>query len=225
MFESVLINNAASTLGIRSAALCTGASLVFGLIIAICYYISGKSTKGFCISLIMLPVLVQTVIMLVNGNLGAGVAIVGAFSLVRFRSIPGTSREITCVFFAMVVGLAAGMGYLTYGAFICIFVGAVMVLLAFFPIHSREERMQTLSITIYEDLDYTTIFDDLFEEYLKHYELETVKTTNMGSMYQITYRIEQKNRKREKEFIDELRCRNGNLTIVCGRAVLPLEQL
>lgn len=85
--------------------------------------------------------------------------------------------------------------------------------------------MQTLKITIYEDLDYTTIFDDLFEEYLKHYELETVKTTNMGSMYQITYRIEQKNRKREKEFIDELRCRNGNLTIVCGRVVLPLEQL
>ena len=100
MFESVLINNAASTLGIRSAALCTGASLLFGLIIAVCYYISGKSTKGICISLIMLPALVQTVIMLVNGNLGAGVAIVGAFSLVRFRSIPGTSREITCVFFA-----------------------------------------------------------------------------------------------------------------------------
>lgn len=109
MFESVLINNAASTLGIRSAALCTGASLVFGLIIAICYYISGKSTKGFCISLVMLPALVQTVIMLVNGNLGAGVAILGAFSLVRFRSIPGTSREITCVFFCN--GCRAGGRY------------------------------------------------------------------------------------------------------------------
>ena len=225
IFESVLVNNVASTLGIQSAVLCTGASLVFGLIIAICYCLSGKSTKGFCVSLVVLPALVQTVIMLVNGNLGTGVAIVGAFSLIRFRSIPGTSREITFVFFAMVAGLAAGMGYLTYGVFVCLFVGVVVVFLALLPVHGKEERMQTLRITIYEDLDYTTIFDDLFEEYLKRYELEMVKTTNMGSMYQITYRIEQKDRKREKEFIDELRCRNGNLTIVCGREVQPLEQL
>lgn len=224
MFESVL-NNVGSALTIRSAVFCTGASMLFGLVIAVCYYLSGKSTKGFCISLVVLPALVQTVIMMVNGNLGTGVAIVGAFSLIRFRSIPGTSREITCVFFAMVAGLASGMGYVTYGAFICLFVGIVMVFLAVLPIRGREERMQGLKITIYEDLDYTTIFDDLFEEYLKHYELEMVKTTNMGSMYQITYLIEQKDRKREKEFIDELRCRNGNLTIICGREVQPLEQL
>ena len=224
MFESVL-NNTTSALSAQSAAVCTGASLVFGLVIAIAYYFGGKSTKSFFISLIILPALVQTVIMLVNGNLGAGVAIVGAFSLIRFRSIPGTSREITCVFFAMVAGLAAGMGYLTYGAFICVFVGIVMILLEILPVHSRGERMQTLKITIYEDLDYTTIFDDLFDEYLKYYKLEMVKTTNMGSMYQISYQIEQKNRMKEKEFIDALRCRNGNLTIVCGREVLPFEQL
>ncbi len=100
-----------------------------------------------------------------------------------------------------------------------------MVFLSVLPVHCREERKQILKITIYEDLDYTTIFDDLFEEYLKSCELQTVKTTNMGSMYQITYRIEQKNRKKEKEFIDELRCRNGNLTIVCGREITPLEHL
>lgn len=224
MFESVL-NNSISTLTIQSAAICTGASLIYGMVIAACYCLSGKSTKGFCVSLVILPALVQTVIMLVNGNLGAGVAIVGAFSLIRFRSIPGTSREITCVFFAMVAGLAAGMGYVTYGAFICLLVGAVMVFLSVLPVHCREERKQILKITIYEDLDYTTIFDDLFEEYLKSCELQTVKTTNMGSMYQITYRIEQKNRKKEKEFIDELRCRNGNLTIVCGREITPSEHL
>lgn len=224
MFESVL-NNAISTLAIRSAVICTGASLLFGLIIAVCYYLSGKATKGFCASLVVLPALVQTVIMLVNGNLGTGVAIVGAFSLIRFRSIPGTSREITSVFFAMVVGLATGMGYVTYGAFISLFVGIVMVLLAVIPVHSKEERLQLLKITIYENLDYTTIFDDLFEEYLKFYELQSVKTVNMGSMYQISYRIEQKDSLKEKEFIDALRCRNGNLTIVCGRVATPMEQL
>lgn len=224
MFESVL-NNAASMLTISSAIICTGASILFGMIIAVCYYFSGRSTKNFCLSLVVLPALVQTVIMLVNGNLGTGVAIVGAFSLIRFRSIPGTSREISSVFFAMVVGLATGMGYITYGAFISIFVGIVMVLLSVIPVHSREEKMQTLKITIYENLDYTTIFDDLFDEYLKSCELQSVRTTNMGSMYQISYLIEQKDSAREKEFIDALRCRNGNLTIVCGRVVTPIEQL
>lgn len=224
MFKSVL-NNAVSMLTIESAVICTGASIIFGLIIAICYYLSGKSTKNFCFSLVVLPALVQTVIMLVNGNLGTGVAIVGAFSLIRFRSIPGTSREISSVFFAMVVGLATGMGYVTYGAFISIFIGVVMILLSVIPIGKKEERMQNLKITIYENLDYATIFDDLFEQYLKSYEVESVRTTNMGSMYQISYLIEQKDKSKEKEFIDALRCRNGNLTIICGRIVNPIEHL
>ena len=224
MFESILINSM-SLLTIRTAVLCTAASIVYGTIIAFCYYISGKSTKSFCLSLVILPALVHTVIMLVNGNLGTGVAIVGAFSLIRFRSIPGTSREISAVFFAMVVGLATGMGYVTYGAFITIVIGVVMVLFSVIPIGKSKDRMQNLKITIYENLDYTTVFDDLFEKYLKSYSIESVRTTNMGSMYQITYQIEQKDKSKEKEFLDELRCRNGNLTIICGRIITPIEQL
>ena len=224
MFESIL-NNSISTLTIRSAAICTGASLVFGLIIAVCYYFSGKSSKNFCLSLVVLPALVQTVIMLVNGNLGTGIAIAGSFSLIRLRSVPGTSREITTVFFSMVVGLATGMGYITYGAFISVFVGVSMVLLSLLPVYKKEEKRQSLRVTIYENLDYTTVFDDVFQEYLKYFEVESVKTTNMGSMYQITYIIEQKDKGKEKEFIDAIRCRNGNLTVICGRVILPVEQL
>ena len=204
MFENVL-NNATSMLSVSSACLCTGASLLCGLVIAVCYYFSGKRNKNFCISLAILPVLVQTVIMLVNGNLGTGVAIVGAFSLIRFRSVPGSSREISSVFLTMVIGLATGIGLL--------------------PIGKKEEKKQTLKITMYEDLDYTTVFDDVFEKFLKSCETDSVKTINMGSMYQITYIIQQKDKKMEKEFLDELRCRNGNLTITCGRVETPTEQL
>jgi uncharacterized membrane protein YhiD involved in acid resistance len=163
--------------------------------------------------------------MLVNGNLGAGVAIVGAFSLIRFRSIPGNSRDISSIFLTMVVGLATGMGYVTYGAFITVFLCAVELVVYFLPFQTKSERQKSLKITICEDLDYTTIFDDIFEEYLKSVELEMVKTVNMGSMYQLQYLIEQKDESKEKEMIDALRCRNGNLTILCGRVMTPMEQL
>ena len=139
-------------------------------------------------------------------------AVVGAFSLIRFRSIPGNSREITCVFFSMVTGLATGTGYVTYAIFITAVVTVAMVLFSLMPIDRR-------------DLDYTDIFEDLFEKYLKFCEVQMVKTVNMGSMYQIVYCIEQKDRKKEKEFIDELRCRNGNLNIVCSKIPEFMEQL
>jgi len=204
---------------------CTGVSLLVGIIIAFSYRLTGKCSKNFFVSLIILPVLVQTIIMMVNGNLGTGVAIVGAFSLIRFRSIPGNSREITCVFFSMVTGLATGTGYITYAIFITAVVTVAMVLFSLLPVDRRERRRQRLKITIYEDLDYTNIFEDVFEKYLKFCEIETVKTVNMGSMYQIIYCIEQRDRKKEKEFIDELRCRNGNLNIACSRMTELMEQL
>lgn len=224
MFHSVL-QNVGGTLSYQLAVICTGVSLVLGIIIACSYRLTGRCSKNFFVSLVILPVLVQTIIMLVNGNLGTGVAIVGAFSLIRFRSIPGNSREITCVFFSMVTGLATGTGYITYGVFVTIVVVVAMLVFSILPVDRRERRKQSLKITIYEDLDYTEIFEDVFKEYLKSCEVEMVKTINMGSMYQIIYRIEQKDRKREKEFIDELRCRNGNLNIVCTRVPEMMEQL
>ena len=224
MFESVL-SNAGDNLTILSAVECTGASLLLGLVIAACYYFTGRGTKNFCAALVLLPALVQIVIMLVNGSLGTGMAIVGAFSLIRFRSLPGNSHDISCIFFAMVIGLATGMGYISYAVFITLFIGAAMLMLYFVPIPPQTEKKQELKITIYEDLDYTNIFDDLFEEYLISYEQQSVKTVNMGSMYEIDYLIEQKDKAREKEMIDAIRCRNGNLTIVCRRMAAPSEQL
>ena len=226
MFESVF-NTAEATLSVRSAVICTGVSLLCGLIIAICYYYTDRkrANRGFCLSLVVIPALVQAVIMMVNGNLGTGVAIMGAFTLVRFRSIPGSAREISAIFFTMVTGLAFGMGYLTYGCYVTVALCVVMLLVHFFPVRMRAEKMQSLKVTIYEDLDYMTIFDDLFREYLKSYDKVMVKTTNMGSMYQLQYNIEMKNPGKEKEFIDALRARNGNLTIICGNATEAGETL
>lgn len=226
MFRSILENTTA-TMDLKTAMMCTASCVLCGVIIAICYYLANKeeANKNFCLSLVILPVLVQTIIMMVNGNLGTGVAIVGAFSLIRFRSIPGTSREISAVFFTMVVGLAAGMGYISYAIFITIFINAVIVIAWLLPLKTKSEKRQLLKVTIYEDLDYTTIFDEVFEEYLCYYKMDMVKTTNMGSMYLCQYIIEQKDNKKEKEFIDALRCRNGNLNIVCCRVPEVLERL
>lgn len=227
MFDSIL-TDAANTLSYRDAILCTGTSLLCGFFIAFCYYLGSlknRGSKNFCISLIILPSLVQTVIMLVNGNLGAGVAIVGAFSLIRFRSIPGNSRDISTIFLAMTVGLSTGMGYLTYGVFITAIIGVILLGMRFLPLFAKKEKMQMLRITIYENLDYTGIFDEVFEKYLSYVEQESVKTVNMGSMYQISYHIIQKDRKLEKEFIDAVRTRNGNLTVVCGQIPALSEEL
>lgn len=226
MFDSIL-NSAGNTLSYKLALCCTGASLLCGFLISIFYYIGTsqkKISKNFGISLIILPALVQTVIMLVNGNLGTGVAILGAFSLIRFRSVPGNSRDISTIFLAMTVGLAMGMGYITYGLFITLLLGFILVIVRFLPILSQKEKQQ-LRITIYENLDYTDIFNDLFEKYLSYVEQDSVKTTNMGSMYQITYSIIQKDKKLEKEFLDAIRTRNGNLTVICGRILQTTDEL
>lgn len=227
MFDSIL-TDAANTLSYHDAILCTGISLLCGFFIAFCYYLSSiqnRGNKNFCISLIILPAMVQTVIMLVNGNLGAGVAVMGAFSLIRFRSVPGNSRDISTIFLAMAVGLSTGMGFLTYGVFITAVIGVILLAMRFLPLFTKKEKMEMLRITIYENLDYTGIFDDLFEKYLSYVEQESVKTVNMGSMYQITYYIIQKDKKLEKEFIDAVRTRNGNLTVVCGRIPALSEEL
>ena len=149
----------------------------------------------------------------------------GAFSLIRFRSVPGNSRDISTIFLAMAVGLSTGMGFLTYGVFITAVIGVILLAMRFFPLFGKKEKMQMLRITIYENLDYTGIFDDLFEKYLSYVEQESVKTVNMGSMYQITYNIIQKDKNLEKEFIDAVRTRNGNLTVVCGRIPMLTEEL
>jgi len=217
MFDSVL-NLTTGSMDIGSELICIAAALILGAAIAFVYGRISSGSRNFLVTLALLPVLVQVVIMLVNGNLGAGVAVAGAFSLVRFRSLPGTSREILGIFFSMVVGLACGMGYVSYAVLFTVIVCAVLVLLEKLHFGEKADSDRQLKITIPENLDYTGVFDDLFEKYTVKHELDSVKTTNMGSMYELRYSIALKDPAEEKHLIDELRCRNGNLTIACGKA-------
>ena len=215
MFETILTDTSSLTIG--TALLCTAVSLVLWLGIAYVYMKKGSYTKNFVIALALLPALVQVVVMMVNGNLGTGVAVLGAFSLVRFRSVPGGAREIVSIFFAMAVGLAASMGYLTFAVAITCIISLVMLLLSSTRFGETPEAEKELRITIPESLDYTGVFDDLFATYTSDAKLERVKTVNLGSMYELKYKIRMRDAKLEKQMIDDLRCRNGNLTIVCGR--------
>ncbi len=205
----------AGTFSIQSVAMALGTAFVLGLLIALLYRKLAFS-GGFTIILAVLPLLVTSVIMIVNGNLGASVAVLGAFGLVRFRSAPGTAREIGFIFYAMAVGLAAGMGFLSLACIITVTTGLVILVLEKIHFGDVESNERQLRITIPEDLNYDGIFDDLFFEYTKQAKLEKVKTTNMGTMYELSYRIQLRDMKKQKAFIDALRCRNGNLTIIMG---------
>lgn len=227
MLNSILNITSTSTLTIENLLICTLASLVLGLGVASIYMYRNVFSKSFVVTLALLPAMVQIVIMIVNGNLGTGVAVMGAFSLVRFRSIPGSARDISSIFFAMAIGLSTGMGYITIAVLFLIMVGFMTILLNTLKFGEQKEKSteKELKITIPENLDYSGVFDDLFEKYTNKSELLRVKTTNMGSLYELKYLIHMKDSENEKSFIDELRCRNGNLTIACGRVPSQREEL
>ena len=168
---------------------------------------------------------VYNVAYLVNGNLGAGVAVSGAFGLVRFRSAPGNAKDISVIFVAMAVGLACGSGYIALSVLFTVIACAVLYLLVFFHIGADRSGEKELSITIPESLDYTEVFDDIFKEYTTHAELTEVKTASLGSLYKLHYRVRLADDRNEKEFLDALRCRNGNLEVRCGQPHTPVEQL
>lgn len=224
MFTSIL-SSVEGNLTMQNGLLCTVVSVVLGVLIAVIYMQQGNYSKNFVVTLAMMPVLVQVVIMMVNGNVGTSVAVLGTFGLVRFRSVPGTSREIANIFFAMAVGLATGMGYITFAVAMVVVVGGMFLILGKTSFGERKYDEKDLRITIAEDLDYTDIFEDIFQEYTSKCSLEQVKTTNLGSMYELRYHITLKDAKKEKEMIDQLRCRNGNLTIICGKRSTIQEEL
>lgn len=215
IFGGLFDTEMTSVIPVSDFLICVGCSLVIGLILAFAYMVRTRYTKSFVATLAMLPAVVCVVIMMVNGNVGTGVAVAGAFSLVRFRSVPGTAKEIGALFLAMGAGLIAGMGYLAFAFLFAIILGGITTLYNCldFGAGERNSRYKTLHITIPEDLDYTGVFDDLFSKYTSSRELVTVKTTNMGSLFKLTYNISLYDPKLEKELIDALRCRNGNLEI------------
>lgn len=225
LFNSVLIKNGTMTFTAASFLACFFTAIVFGMAVSCIYMYQGSFRKNFVVTLAMLPALVQVMITLVNGNLGTGIAAMGAFSLVRFRSIPGSAREIGSIFFAMAAGLAAGMGYLGIGAVFVILLGAVSIILQKSSFGEMKEEKKLLRITIPESLDYTEVFDDLFIKYTKKCRLCQVKTSNLGSLFKLEYEIILKDKGQEKKMIDDLRCRNGNLEILCSSASMGIEEV
>jgi len=215
IFRGIFDSEFIQVVEVTDFLLCMGVALVLGLILALAYTFRTHYTKSFVITLALLPAVVCVVIMMVNGNIGAGVAVAGAFSLVRFRSVPGTAKEICTILLGMGAGLIAGMGYLAYASLFTLVLCLIYVLYNLFDFGSRRRSAinKTLTITIPEDLNYSNVFDDIFDEYTKSRELVKVKTSNMGSMFKLTYQITLKDVTREKEMIDQLRCRNGNLEI------------
>lgn len=190
-------------------------SVVIGLVIAVCYCYRNRCSRSFVTTLVMLPAAVSAVIQIINSDIGTGIAVAGAFSLVRFRSMPGTSRELGMLFLAMGAGLAAGIGHLMYALLFTVVLCAVFLVGNHWRIAAVDNHgaYRTFNITIPEDLDYTGVFEDLMQAYTTSYELARVKTTNMGSMFRLTYHVTMRDPKLEKSFIDSLRCRNGNLEI------------
>lgn len=198
--------------------ICTAVSLLLGIGTALISRFKSKTTQSFAIALAIIPVVVQMVIMLVNGNIGAGVAVAGAFGLVRFRSAPGTAKEIGAIFMAMAIGLATGMGYVGLAGLFFLVTGAAVVLLTAVNFGQENHARRTLKVTIPEGLDYDGLFDDLFEKYTKSATLEKVKTSNMGTLFELHYNIVLKENNVPKSFIDDIRCRNGNLNIICTKS-------
>lgn len=216
MFNSILESNS-GTLSISTALICMGAAIIFGIIIALVHMYSTKCSKNFAITIAVLPLLVQVVIMMVNGNLGTSIAILGSFSLIRFRSMQGNSRELVSIFFAMAIGLAVGMGHIMYAFVFTLITSLALIILQKSSSGMKKNNEKSLKVTIPENLDYTNIFDDIFDKYTNNIELNKIKTTNMGSMFELSYNISLKNNINEKDFIDEIRTRNGNLTVNLGR--------
>lgn len=211
---SSIFDATTSVISVPNFLICMACSLVAGIILALGYVFRSRYTKSFVLTLALLPVVVCVVIMMVNGNIGAGVAVAGAFSLVRFRSAPGTAKDITMLFLAMGAGLLTGMGYLAYGILFAVIMCILMIILNLIGFGSRATATyRTMRISVPEDLDYSGMFDDLFEQYTTQHELVKVKTADMGSVFRLTYNLKMKDSSKEKEFIDQLRCRNGNLEI------------
>ena len=196
--------------------ICILTALVLGVLASVVFTLKNSHSGSLAMSIALLPAVVAVVIMLVNGNVGAGLAVAGTFALVRFRSVQGSAREITGLFFAVSLGLACGMGYVALAVVFFVMFSAALLLLT--AVHFGESGgARQLKITIPENLEYEGLFDDLLEKYTTSHELVRVRTTNMGTLYELTYNINLKDRNISKKFVDELRCRNGNLNIICGR--------
>ena len=227
LFLGLFDTDMTRTIGIEQFLLCIGCSLAIGIILALGYMNHARYSKSYIMTLAVLPAIVCVVIMMVNGNIGTGLAVAGAFSLVRFRSVPGSAKEITMLFLAMGTGLLTGMGYIGFGFVFAVVMSFVITVYHRFDFGTQKNalRYKTIRIAIPEDLDYTNVFDSVFEAYTDKHEFVRVKSFNMGSMFRVTYNLTMKKDANEKEMIDMLRCRNGNLEITLSKQDNSVDEL
>ena len=221
MLTSILstVEETETSIQLEQAILCIGASLLMGFIISLIYLFVAKKQNGsrnFAISMVILPLIISIVILLVGSNVARAFSLAGVFSLIRFRSAPGDAKDITIIFLAMVAGLASGMGFLALGFVLVFLGGAILILLYQLGYGQERSSLKELRITVPEDLNYQDAFNEVLGEYAEKYALQKVKTTNLGSYFELTYQIQVKKEADEKAFIDALRCRNGNLKIALG---------
>lgn len=213
LFDSV------DSMGPQEFIICVAAALAIGAVISVIYMFRNNYSKSFALTIAILPAIVAVVIMVVSGDIGAGIAVAGAFSLVRFRSAPGSAKEIVIIFLAMATGLLIGMGFIAYAAIFAAIIGLVILVCNTMKFTERktEQAEKVLRITIPEDLDYTSDIDSVIDEYTSSMELVSVKTVNMGSMFKLTYNVTLKDLSKQKELIDKIRVRNGNLEVALMR--------
>ena len=222
LFNDVFTSTAVKPLIMLEAI---GVALVLGLVVAKVYQYKTVYSKSFVMSLALLPALIAVVIFLVNGSLGAGVAVMGAFSLIRFRSAPGGAKELVSIFLAMTIGIAIGMGYLVFSGAFTLIMSVAIVLLETINFGQMKHSIRQLTIVIPESLDYESIFDDIFDKATNHLELASVKTSDMGSLFKLKYIIQLNGKMTEKELMDALRTRNGNLEIAISRYITKENEL
>ncbi len=222
MFDSIFTDGLVTP---SSVIICLAAAFITGLVYAVLCCYKTESSRSFLIGTAFLPTTVALVICLVNGNIGAGVAIAGAFGLVRFRSAPGTAREISIIFIAMAAGLAFGMGYIGYGIIFLLVCGVLLFVCELFGVFEKktDNTEKYLKITIPEGLNYSGAFDDIFDQFASKVSLEQVRTVNMGSMFKLTYKVKLKDCTKTKEMIDMIRCRNANLEVTLETAEAKKE--
>lgn len=223
MLDSIF--SASASLSVGQMLLATLCALAMGAAVAFIYMFKSQYTKSFVCTLAIMPAMTALVIMMVNGNVGTGVAVMGAFSLIRFRSVAGSAREIGAIFLAMGLGLCVGAGYLLLGVLFLALIGGAMLLMTAIGFGKPRQTEKELKISIPESLDYTGLFDDLLNTYTTQWSLERVRTTNMGSLYELCYHVQLPDATPSKAFLDELRCRNGNLNISLGRVSTARDEL
>ena len=214
IFASIMTAGGGVTLGAYLISL--GLALLCGLIVLLATSVRNRISKSFAITVFLLPAIVHTVIIMVNGNIGTGIAVAGAFSLVRFRSVPGRAREIAAIFLSMTAGLTCASGYVAIAVLFTALISVIMLVFSLIPI--KRDREYELHITVPESLNYYGAFDSVFKEYTRSVKLVKSKTSNMGSLYKLTYIVDLKNPADSKNMIDSLRERNGNLEIALNIA-------